>query len=65
MKIGLHVGYYAATLGYPLLETYKAMGNATANAQWVKVLSYWIIYTMLTLVSSLLFFVSKYIIDYL
>ena len=60
LKMGLHVARYIATLGYPLVETYKAIEQKTCDAQWVKVLSYWAIYTLLQMVDCMLSFVSGY-----
>ena len=59
--MGLHLAYYMATVGYPLLETYKAIEQTTCDAQWVKVLSYWAIFTLLKVVDSALSFMSGYV----
>ncbi len=59
LKMGLCVGRYMATLGYPLVETYKALEQKTCDAQWVKVLSYWAIYTVLQVLGCVLSFVSR------
>ena len=60
LKLGLSAAYYIATIGYPLAETHKAVMQKTMNEQWKRLLSYWVIYLIMQLVSKILFFVSGY-----
>ena len=60
LQICLRLSYYIATIGYPLMETYKAIESKELNKTKVKILAYWIIYLGMTLVDSILFFLSEY-----
>ena len=61
LQLCLRLSYYVATIGYPLMETYKAFESKELNKNKTKILAYWIIYLGMTFVDSILFFVSGYI----
>ena len=61
LKMGVQVIYYYATLGYPLLETYKVISQGKMEKPAVKMVAYWIILLALKFVNCLLFFVSGYV----
>ncbi len=61
IKMSIHVGYYIATIGYPLLETYKAFEKKSRDSTWTKVLSYWVIYLLINLLDRMFFFMSGYL----
>lgn len=60
IKICLLLGHYMASIGYPLLETHKALEEKKRSLQWVKVITYWIIFLVLSFFDRVFFFISQY-----
>ena len=63
IQLCIRVGYYAASIGYPLFQTYNALNEKKRGTIWVKIITYWILYLFLAWFDHLFFFISGYICD--
>ena len=62
IKICLAVSYYFCTLVYPLMETCKALGLKKKRRAWTRVLTYWLVYVLISRVDIMFSTFSTYVV---
>ena len=62
IKISLGICYYLCTLVYPLMETYKVLGIKKKRKSWTRILTYWLVYVLVSRVDSVFGTLSTYVV---